>query len=250
MMFNECYFQARWHCACDWDVLHSCCYCRCCGFEGKVHKKWNSHETTRKNSNPQIYYIIHRSNPISLDKAPYLTGSEQLFGPRRLKLRWRVRRRICQNQLIQGWSASSRWTSSTQSPWMSPPLLRFPKRWAFSLSLVKWFNIPFDISHLQVNDDKKYVDFGYIPCNGHVPCQPAHLSPENVNWILMVDNDNFNISDGVQCSWWCFSWQFQTPACREDGGRRAVPRLQRQRSRTWRLLVDWACTYSLGSLIL
>ena len=42
-------------------------------------------------------------------------------------------------------------------------------------------NIPFDISHLQVNDDKKYVDFGYIPCNGHVPCQPAHLSPENVN---------------------------------------------------------------------
>ena len=32
----------------------------------------------------------------------------------------------------------------------------------------------------QVNDDKKYVDFGYIPCNGHVPCQPAHLSPENV----------------------------------------------------------------------
>ena len=33
---------------------------------------------------------------------------------------------------------------------------------------------------LQVNDDKKYVDFGYVPCNGHVPCQPAHLSPENV----------------------------------------------------------------------
>jgi len=31
-----------------------------------------------------------------------------------------------------------------------------------------------------VNDDKKYVDFGYIPCNGHVPCQPAHLSPENL----------------------------------------------------------------------
>ena len=126
-MFNECYFQARWHCACDWDVLHSCCYCRCCGFEGKVHKKWNSHETTRKNSNPQIYYIIHRSNPISLDKAPYLTESEQLFGPRRLKLRWRVRRRICQNQLIQGWSASSRWTSSTQSPWTSPPSPRCPR---------------------------------------------------------------------------------------------------------------------------
>ena len=141
-MFNECYFQARWHCACDWDVLHSCCYCRCCGFEGKVHKKWNSHENTRKNSTPQIYYIMHKSNPITLDEAPYLTGSEQLFGPRRLKLRWRVRRRICQNQLIQGWSASSRWTSSTQSPWTSPPLLRFPKRWAFSLSLVWHFTSP------------------------------------------------------------------------------------------------------------
>ena len=39
---------------------------------------------------------------------------------------------------------------------------------------------------LQVNDDKKYVDFGYVPCNGHVPCQPAHLSPENVILMMMM----------------------------------------------------------------
>ena len=41
-------------------------------------------------------------------------------------------------------------------------------------------------THWQVNDDKKYVDFGYVPCNGHVPCQPAHLSPENVISMLMM----------------------------------------------------------------
>ena len=37
-----------------------------------------------------------------------------------------------------------------------------------------------------MNDDKKYVDFGYVPCNGHVPCQPAHLSPENVIVIMKM----------------------------------------------------------------
>eukprot|EP00090_Calanus_glacialis_P010145 TRINITY_DN18541_c0_g1_i4.p1 TRINITY_DN18541_c0_g1~~TRINITY_DN18541_c0_g1_i4.p1 ORF type:complete len:146 (-),score=48.34 TRINITY_DN18541_c0_g1_i4:472-909(-) len=31
-----------------------------------------------------------------------------------------------------------------------------------------------------VNDNKKYNGFGYIPCNGYVPCQPEYLPADKL----------------------------------------------------------------------
>jgi len=31
-----------------------------------------------------------------------------------------------------------------------------------------------------VNDNKKYNGFGYIPCNGYVPCQPVYLHEDKL----------------------------------------------------------------------
>ena len=30
----------------------------------------------------------------------------------------------------------------------------------------------------QVHSNMKYIGMGYMPCNGYVPCQPAHLDRE------------------------------------------------------------------------
>jgi len=32
----------------------------------------------------------------------------------------------------------------------------------------------------KINDNKKYNGFGYIPCNGYVPCQPEYLPSEKL----------------------------------------------------------------------